>query len=411
MPTAFLHPYARPAAADFVTIVRGEGARVWDDTGRCYVDAFASLWYCNVGHGRAEIADAVATQMRRLAAFHTFDRFTNEPCERLCAAVADLAPFPDARVFLTCSGSEAVDTAVKLARLTHALTGSPQRTVIVSRRPSYHGVTYGGMTCTGLPANQQHFGPLVPDIVQVDKDDLGAVQALFAAEGERIAAVITEPVIGAGGVWPPMPGYLPGLRRLCDQYGALLILDEVTCGFGRLGYWWGSERYDVQPDLITFAKGVTSGYLPLGGVLVSRRVREGLEADPAYVLRHGHTYSGHPTVCVAGLAALGITSREGLLDRAEPVGQRLAAGFEALRRDGVLTDVRGDGAVWAVGLPRAVTAPEVRHGLLERGVIARPIGDDTLAFCPPLVITDEQLDHCVEALADALQGRHHTGGP
>ncbi len=406
----FLHPFARPASEDFVTIVRGEGATVWDAQGNAYLDGLASLWYCNVGHGRAEIADAAAAQMRVLAGYHTFELFTNEPTERLAALLASLAPVPDARVFLTSSGSEAVDSAIKLARLAHAVAGRPERRVIVSRRPSYHGVTYGGLAATGLPLNQQHFGAMLGDVVQTPHDDLAAVEQVFAARGHEIAAVIAEPVIGAGGVYPPAPGYLEGLRRLCDAEGAYLILDEVICGFGRLGSWWGAQRFGVRPDLVTFAKAVTSGYLPLGGVLVGPGVRGPLEADPALVLRHGHTYSGHPTSAAAALANLAILEREGLVERAVKVGERLGAGLRSLAEEGAVTEARGDGAIWAVGLPEELPAPLVRDAMLARGVIVRPIGTATLAFCPPLVITDDEVDRCVATLEEALVVTRRAAG-
>lgn len=401
--SCFLHPFTRTTADDFLNIVRGDGALVWDDEGNDYVDGMASLWYCNIGHGRQEVADAIADQARRLAAYHTFERFTNEPTEELCDRLAALAPMPDVRVFLTSSGSEAVDTAIKVARFAHALAGDADRTIVVSRRPSYHGVTYGGVTATGIPANQERWGPLLPDVEQVPYDDLDAVAAVMEEHPRRVAAVIAEPVVGAGGVLPPPEGYLAGLRRLCDQHGAFLVLDEVICGFGRLGTWWGAVRYDVEPDLVTFAKGVTSGYLPLGGVLLGRPIRERLEADGDTVLRHGHTYSGHPTCAVAALESLRITEEEDLLDRAVHVGERLSKGLTDLLGNDLVTEVRGDGAVWAVGLDDGVVAGDVREDLLERGVIARPIGDSTIAFSPPLVITDEQIDRCVEALERSIE--------
>ncbi|MBW3620384.1 MAG: aspartate aminotransferase family protein [Actinobacteria bacterium] len=404
-PTAFLHPFTRPAAgADtFLTIVRGEGAVVWDAEGRGYVDGMASLWYCNVGHGRAEIADAVAGQLRTLAGYHTFERFTNAPAEELCELLAAVAPFDRARVFLTSSGSEAVESAVKIARLAHAVAGDPTRTVVISRTPSYHGVTYAGMTATGLAANQEHFGALVPDMVQVPFDDLAAMARVFEANPGRVAAVLAEPVVGAPGVLPPPAGYLEGLRDLCDRHGAFLVSDEVICGFGRLGHWWGASRYGVTPDLLTFAKGVTSGYQPLGGVVVSRRVLDVLEGDPALVLRHGHTYSGHPAGAVAALVNLEITRREGLFERAGAIGARFAAGLDALQDDGSVAEVRGDHAVWAVGLTPDVAALDVREALLDLGVIARPIGTSTIAFSPPLVISDDQIDRCVESLGEAIR--------
>jgi putrescine---pyruvate transaminase len=256
---AFLHPFARPAAGrdQFTEIVSASGAEVVGADGRRYVDALASLWYCNAGHGRVEIAEAVAAQMRRLDVFHTFDRFTNPTADALAERLAAMAPMPDARVFLTSGGSEAVETAVKLARLAQTRRGNPERTVIVSRQRSYHGVTYAAMSATGLPANQEGFGPLVPDVVQVPYDDLSALDGLVEAAEGRVAAVLAEPVVGAGGVYPPSAGYFAGLRERCDDWGAFLIVDEIICGFGRLGECWGATRFGVRPDLVTFAKGVT----------------------------------------------------------------------------------------------------------------------------------------------------------
>jgi adenosylmethionine-8-amino-7-oxononanoate aminotransferase len=286
--------------------------------------------------------------------------------------------------------------------LAHTLAGQPERTLIISRRRSYHGVAYGGVTVTGLPANQAGFGPLVPDVEQVDWDDLDAIDKLIGERGDELAAIIAEPVIGVGGVLAPPEGYLRGLRERCDRTGALLILDEVITGFGRLGHWWGADHYRVAPDLLTFAKGVTSGYQPLGGVLMGTRVRQALEADHAYVLRHGYTYSGHPTTCAAGLVNLDILEREGLASRADAIGQRLEDGFAPLVERESVAAVRGVGGIRALVLSRGVNATAVRDDLLGRGVIARPIGDDIVGFCPPLVITDEDLDHIVEAVGEAM---------
>ena len=400
----FLHPYARPAAGaeTFLTIVRGEGAAVWDAEGRRYVDGLASLWYCAVGHGRAEIADAVARQLRTLDSYHTFDRFTNEPVEALAARLVELAPIDDARVFFTSSGSEAVDSAIKLARLAHVRAGRPERQVVIGRTLAYHGVTYGGLSAQGLPLNQDGFGPLLDAVVHVPHDDLGAVEDVFAERGGEVAVVLAEPVIGAGGVHPPVPGYLEGLRKLCDEHGAFLCLDEVICGFGRLGAWWGADRYGLRPDLVTFAKGVTSGYQPLGGVLLGTALTGPLEADPTFVLRHGHTYSGVPAPCAAALENIRILSDEGLLPRALHVGERLGGALRELEAAGRVVEARGEGAIWAVGLPDGVDAVAVREAMLERGVIVRPLGPSTIAFCPPLVIEDADVDLCVEALSDSL---------
>ena len=402
MPSAFLHPFAPPTRSDFITLVRGEGSTVYDDQGRGYLDAMASLWYCNVGHGRTEIADAVSAQMRALATYNTFDPWTNEPAEAVTALIAERAPVDEPRVFLTNSGSEAVDSAIKIARITQHLRGRPDKQLVITREHAYHGVTYGGMAAQGLAPNQAGFGPMVPGFLHVPHHDLEAVARLLTERGDEVAAVIAEPVQGAGGVHPPVPGYLEGLRRLCDQHDALLIADEVICGFGRLGTWFGVERYGVRPDLLTFAKAVTSGYLPLGGVVVGRAVRDALEADPAFVLRHGHTYSGHPTACAAGVANLAIIEREGLVERAEGIGARLGAGLRALAADGEVAEVRGEGAVWAAQLHPDRDANAVRDRMLELGVVARPLWG-AMAFCPPLVMTDDELDRCVDALATALR--------
>ena len=403
-PPALLHPFARPAAGavGFVRMVRGEGALVFDEDGRRYVDAMASLWYCNVGHARAEVVDAVARQMRRLETYHCFEKFAGPCAEELAERLVALAPVPGSRVFLTSGGSEAVDTALKLSRAAHAQAGQPRRTLVISRAPSYHGVTYGAMALTGLPLNRAGFGRGMADVVQVPKDDLDAVRRVFAEHPGEVAAVFAEPVVGAGGVWPPAPGYLQGLRALCDEHGAHLVLDEVICGFGRLGHVFAGDHFGVRADLTTFAKGVTSGYVPLGGVLVAPSVHEPLSADPSFVLRHGYTYSGHGAACAAALACLEVSEREGLPDRAVTIGARLAPQLQALRGEGLVADVRGLGALWAVGLPDGVDPVEIRDRVLALGVVVRPIAPSTLAVCPPLVITDEDLDEVPAALRTAL---------
>ncbi len=399
-----LHPFARPAAPRnaFVDIVAGDGAEVTDAQGRVYIDALGSLWCCNVGHGRAEIAEAVSAQMRRLEVFHTFDRFTNPSADALADRLATLAPMTEARVFLTSGGSESVETAIKLARISQVRAGHPERTVVVSRQPSYHGVTYAAMSVTGLPANQDGFGPLLPDVVQIPYDDIDALDKLTEAIDGRIAAVIAEPVVGAGGVYPPPDGYLSDLRDRCDRLGAYLVLDEVICGFGRLGAWWGAEHFGVRPDLVTFAKGVTSGYLPLGGVLVGPAVRGPLESEPDFVLKHGFTYSGHPLPAVAALANLDVIDQDGLLGRARGIGEQLGNGLATLVDGDHVVEVRGTMGIWAIGLASHLHAPTVRDALLDFGVIARPVGNSTLAYCPPLVITADQIERSVDGTRRAI---------
>lgn len=402
-PPALLHPFSEPAGTTFRTLVSGAGSTVVDRDGRTYLDAIASLWCVNVGHGRREIVDAVTEQMGRLATYNTFGRWSNEPAERLAERIRSLAAVPDARVFFTSSGSEAVDTAMKLARLTHVRRGDADRVTVVAREGGYHGTAYGGTSAQGIEPNRAGYGPLVGDVVHVPRHDLEAAASLFADRGPTIAAVVIEAVQGAGGVHPPVPGYLEGLRRLCDRHGALLVLDEVITGFGRLGHWFAGHRYGIEADLVVFAKGVTSGYVPLGGVIVGPRVREALEGDPDFLLRTGFTYSGHPTATAAGLACLDVLEADGLVARAVTLGQRLEAGLRALLADGIVEAVRGDGAVWAVDVPAGrEAAAAIGERLIEAGVITRPIGTSTIAVCPPLVMTDAEVDQVLDALAEEL---------
>ena len=402
MPGSFLHPFAKPTRERFVTITRGDGALLWDADGNELIDSMASLWYCNVGHGRNEIADTVAEQIRTIESYSCFDPFTNGPADALADRIAALTPMPDARVFFANSGSEAVDTAMKLARLAQVQAGHPERRLIISRDRGYHGTNYGGTSAQGLPLNKAGYGELLADVVQVPADDVEALSVLMAEHADEIAAVITEPVQGAGGVFPPADGYLAEARRLCDQHGAFLIFDEVITGFGRLGTWFAAQHFDVTPDLTTFAKAVTSGYLPLGGVVVGARVRAALEADDEFILRHGYTYSGHAAACAAALVNIDIIESEGLLDAGQRMGTRLAEGLHALAADGRVDHVRGMPAVFGVGLLPDHDALAVRDAMLAGGVITRAIGPNTVTFCPPLVTTDEQVDRIVDALADAV---------
>jgi putrescine---pyruvate transaminase len=280
---AFLHPFARPARPEheYVRIVRAEGSTLWDADGTRYVDGLANLWNCHVGHGRREIVDAVADQLRTLDCYNTFDPFTNDVAVAAAEAIRSRSPHPDGRVFLGCSGSDAIDTALKLVRAVHQRRGDTDRQVVLTRTRGYHGTNAGGTSLQGLEPNRVGWGDLVPHVVELPADDVEAAARAFADHGERIAAVLAEPVQGAGGVHPPADGYLEGLRRLCDDHGALLVMDEVITGFGRTGRWFAADTYGVRPDLQTFAKGVTSGYQPLSGVILSADVAAVLEADDA----------------------------------------------------------------------------------------------------------------------------------
>ncbi|HTU87865.1 MAG TPA: aminotransferase class III-fold pyridoxal phosphate-dependent enzyme [Solirubrobacteraceae bacterium] len=402
-----LHPFAVPAreAQDYLEIVRGEGCRVFDADGRSYLDGTASLWYCAAGHGRQQIIDAIAEQLGQLEAYHTFARFTNRPEDQLASVLLDeLEPIPDARVLFTCGGSEAIDSAIKLVRAGFKAAGDAGRSVFLSRHYAYHGVMLGGTSAGGLPANRDPFGTLLPDFFQVGRDDLASMREAVAYYGpERIAGIIAEPVIGAGGVFPPPDGYLAGLRSLCDESGALLVFDEVITGFGRLGSWFASLHYGVNPDVMTFAKAVTSGYLPLGGVIVGPRLRGWLEADPSYLLAHGNTYGGHPTCCAAGVANLELMRAEELPARAAAAGARLRAGLDGLAGHPGVLEVRGEGLMQAIGLAPPLNQGAFTEALLARGVVGRGLAyANSVAFSPPLIISDEEVDELVAATAAVL---------
>ncbi|MBT3248225.1 MAG: aspartate aminotransferase family protein [Actinobacteria bacterium] len=401
MSGALLHPFSLAAQdeSDYINIVRGEGSTVYDEAGNGYIDGIANLWLCQVGYGRTEIVDAVTNQMNQIHGYNTFAPFTNDPARLVADMIAERSPHPDGRVFLGCSGSEAVDTVLKIARVVMQNRGQSDRQIIVKRTNGYHGTNWGGTSAQGIALNREGWGDLVPHFMEVPHDDLEAAASLFAEHGDRIAAVLTEPVQGAGGVYPPVDGYLEGLRRLCDQHGALLIFDEVICGFGRTGSWFGAQTFGVTPDLMTFAKGVTSGYLPLSGVIVSQELSEEL-SEPGYLLRTGYTYSGHNAACAAGVANINIMEREGLVDRADHIGAKFQEGLTALASDGLIDSWRGMGAVYAAELNRD-TVP-LRNAMMANGVIMRPMGT-CLAICPPLIITDEEIGKMIDALAEAAK--------
>ncbi|OZM80131.1 aspartate aminotransferase family protein [Pseudonocardia sp. MH-G8] len=406
--TSFWHPFAAMGAvrrSEFV-ITRGEDVWLWDDAGHRYLDATASLWCVNAGHGRAEIADAVAAQMRELATYQTFADVANPPALELTRRLAALAPVPGAKVFLVSGGGEAIDTAAKIAREYFARTGQPERTVLVSRRHAYHGTHGFGTALGGMPANRLA-APFVPDVVQVEWDDPAALEAEFERIGpERVAAFFAEPVIGAGGVLPPPPGYLERVREICTRHGVLFVADSVICGFGRLGDWFGLDRFGVEPDLITFAKGVTSGYVPLGGVVAHERVAAPFFADGAPPFRHGPTYAGHPTACAAALANLDVMEGEGLLKRADVLEGSLHAAVRSLADHPLVAQARGGtGALAAIELdPQRLAADPAlpaaaARAARDRGVLVRPM-ISSIAVSPPLTMTDEH----VELLVDALRG-------
>lgn len=403
MTSALLHPFSKPSSNEYRTLVRSEGVRVWDDQGNEYIDGLSSLWYCQVGHNRPELIQAIANQLQTLSSYHTFAPMGSDISEAAAERIRSVSPFTDGRVFLCSSGSESVDSAIKLIRKTAILRGEPDRQILLRRGRGYHGVNIGGTTLQGIPANREGWGDLLPSVLEIDPTNIESAASIFKEHGSRIAGVITEAVQGAGGVFPPSDGYLEGLRRLCDDNGALLVFDEVITGFGRTGNWFAADTYGVIPDLITFAKGVTSGYQPMGGVLISRSICDLLEADPQFVFMHGYTYSGHPAACAAAIANIDLIESEELISRANHIGRQISAGLEALKSDGLLTEVRGVGAIWAGQVTDATTEQgiQIRDKMTEMGVICRAI-NGALAFCPPLIIDDGDIDLMIDTAAKAI---------
>lgn len=409
--TRIWHPFADMSAVRSAEMVieRGEGAYVWDDAGRRYLDGTASLWCVNVGHGRQEIADAAAAQMRKLASYQAFGAFANAPARALAERLAAVAPVGDPRIFFVSGGGDAIDTAAKLARRHFAAVGSPERVHLISRSQGYHGTHGMGTSLGGIAANRTDVGPLDHATSQVPHDSLEALEAEVERVGaDRVAAVFVEPVIGAGGVHQPRPGYVEAVAELCARTGILFVLDGVINAFGRLGTWFAAERFGVSPDMICFAKGVTSGYLPLGGVVVSGRVAEPFWERPGTVFRHGPTYSAHPTCCAAAMANLDILEREDLFGRARELEDEIARALRGLEDHELVGEVRaGIGALGGVAFPAEAIAayPDLPQRTFaearDRGVLVRPLGDG-VAISPPLIVTREEVEHAAGVIGEAL---------
>jgi adenosylmethionine-8-amino-7-oxononanoate aminotransferase len=398
--------------SEFV-ITRGEGVWLWDEDGNRYLDGSASLWYCNVGHGRAEIADAAARQMKELEAWSIFGDASTPPALELADRLSALSSLDDAKVFLTTGGGDAIDTAAKLVRLYWQVLGQPERLHIISRTAAYHGTMAFGTSLGGIEANRVGYGPLVPSTSQVQWDSPHALRAEIERIGEeRVGAFFMEPVIGAGGVLPPPEGYIQEVAQICRDAGVLLLCDSVICGFGRVGTWLGFERFGIEPDLVTFAKGVTSGYLPLGGVVVSGRVAEPFWSEPGRVtVRHGQTYAGHAAVCAAALANMDILEREGLVRRGLDMEEELLATLAPLAEHPLVGEVRGGtGMLVGVALDADAVAADpalpvkAYKAVRPHGVILRALGS-ALAVSPPLTISSDEIGlirEAVQAGLDAL---------
>ena len=429
-----IHPLHYPKDHEHpIVMVEGRGAILKDLEGHEYIDGLSCLWNVNAGHGRAELAQAAAEQMARLAFVSSYAGTTNIPAIRLAERLVGLAYPNTSGVYFTTSGAESNESAFKAARYYWKIRGRPTKVKIFSRIHAYHGLTLGAMSATGMAAFHKMFGPLAPEFAQVaapyayrwpTAGDVGveaadALERAVVREGpETVAAFIAEPVMGAGGVIPPPPTYFPRIREICDRHDVLLIADEIITGFGRTGRWFALGHWNVQPDLVTFAKGVTSAYLPLGGVMLSKHVHDALqEAPPDKKFMHAATYSGHPACCAVALRNLDILEQEGLVERAGSMGRRLLKGLETLRDLPAVGDVRGFGLMCGVELVTDKTAKTPALGLgarvlqeaRARGLLARlrvgaadpPVGD-TICLAPPLMTPPETIDKIVDILRTAI---------
>jgi adenosylmethionine-8-amino-7-oxononanoate aminotransferase len=424
------------ADSDVPVIVRGEGQYVYDQRGKRYLDGLAGLFVSQIGHGRKEVAEAAARQGSELAYFPLWS-YANPRAIELGQRLADLAPGDLNRVWFTTSGSEAVESAWKLAKQYFKAIGQPTRYKVLSRDIAYHGTSMGALAITGLPAIKEPFEPLPPGGVRVPNtnfyrapafvaDDVTAFGAWAADEIERailregpesVAAVFLEPVQNSGGCFPPPPGYFQRVREICDRYGVLLVSDEVICAFGRLGYYFGSERYGYQPDVITFAKGVTSGYSPLGGMLASDRLMEPFAEGSATFL-HGITFGGHPVSCAVALANLDVFEKEDLLGNVRANEAAFRATLEKLLDLPIVGDVRGAGYFYGIELVKDKATREtfdddeserllrgfLSHALFDAGLICRADdrGDPVIQLSPPLTCTQEHFDEMEQILRSVL---------
>jgi len=416
-------------------IVRGEGAYVWDQHGKRYLDGLAGLFTSQIGHGRTELAEAGAKQASTLAYFPLWT-YAHPRAIELAERIAGYAPGDLNRVFFTTGGSEAVESAWKLARQYFRMTGQPQRTKVISRDIAYHGTTMGALSITGLPDLKTPFEPLVPGAIKVPNtnfyraelfaDDEVAFGRWAADEIERailregsdtIAAVYLEPVQNAGGCFPPPPGYFERVRQICDRHGALLVSDEVICAFGRLGHWFGAERYGYQPDIITVAKGLTSGYAPLGAMIASDRLVEPFLEEGASFL-HGITFAGHPVSCAVALANLDVFEGEHILEHVRETEEEFRHALESLYELPIVGNVRGAGFFYGIELVKdkesrlsfddeeseRLLRGYLSGALFEAGLICRADdrGDPVVQLSPPLICGREEIAFIADTLREVL---------
>ncbi|HET6610074.1 MAG TPA: aspartate aminotransferase family protein [Rhodopila sp.] len=431
-----IHPLHHPKDhANPKVFVSAHGSILRTADGKEYIDSLSALWNVNIGHGRKELATAAAAQMEKLAYASAYAGYSNEPAIKLAERIVSLAYDNMSAVYFTTGGAESNESAFKFARYHWKRLGKPNKVKIISRRYGYHGVTLAAMSATSLPNYHKMFGPTVPQFLQVappypyrwpGNGDAGigaaeAVEEAILAEGaDTVAAIIAEPIQGSGGVIVPPPSYFPKLREICDKYNVLLIADEVITGFGRTGEWFGLGHYGVKPDLLSFAKGVTSGYLPLGGVVISKAMHQVITDAPVEEkFMHAATYSGHPVCCAVGLANINIMEKEGMVERARVQGDRFRTGLETLSSLPCVGEVRGIGMLAAIELvedkgsraPAKGLGAKVVAQAMDRGLIARlraaadgpPASGDVICFAPPLSTPETTLDRIVQIMGESIQ--------
>lgn len=389
-----------------VEIVAADGNYVITRDGQRLFDTTAALWHTNIGHAREEMARTAAEQMARLETYHVFGRFVNDKAVELADRISALSPIDDPRIILGSGGGDGVDSALKLARRHWQLAGQPEKTWVLSRESGYHGLHGYGTAVAGIPFNREGYGSesLIPETARIDLHSVEKVEQTIQEIGpERIAAMIAEPIIGSGGVIPPVEGYLEGLQELARRYDILFIVDEVITGFGRTGEWFASHRWGLEPDMITFAKGVSSGYSPVGGVIVAPRVWDAFYKDAdSPIYRHGITYSGHATSAALALTNLDILEREGLVSRAAELEKVLQRELTALEQHERVREIRSAGFLAGVALVDGVDGPALADRLIERGFTSRVLPGNTLQISPPFTTTDEEVRTLVAGIKDAL---------
>lgn len=415
----YIHPTSslkqqQESGAPFI-FTEGKGVYLTDISGKKVLEGMSSLWNVNVGYGRKELAEAAREQMEKLAFTNSFSSFSNEPAIRLAAKIAEITPGDLNAVFFTSGGSEANDTAYKLVRYYWKLKGFPQKTKIISRRKGYHGVNIGATSATGITPFQEMTSSLAPDFLHVDTFSAEDLKECIAREGaEKIAAFVAEPVQGAGGVNIAPDGYFQAVRKICDENNILFIADEVITGFGRTGKLFACEHYNVVPDVMLLAKGITSGYIQLGAVVLTERIHQELIALSDGVLLHGYTYSGHATACAVALKNIEIIEKENLVENSRLMGEELLKGFKKIQEEiDIVGEVRALGLIGAVEIIDPVTkkrfptpiSPMVSTEAAKRGLIVRTVvfeGMDTVVFSPPLVINKQEIEELLAILRESL---------